>query len=488
MKAFKTIVISLLIIFALGITGVFGVEYFIEKKLKVQKNLTYEEFKMTFGGNLSFKNLSFKNEVVDAKVESVKLSIGLWKLITSDTIVIQNSTLKSAHVVLYQSALDSLNNSSDSIQSDSRKNQREFALRTVDLKGLDFYRLQSKKKNSDTLTHAKEIQVQLELNDIKDIKFEQLKTLHIGYFRQKAGVLQDIAGHQIDYNDNVLNIDTFKVFTRYSKENYINYIPEQKDHVDLVAHGMVLDSLHLDLNQNALSLISLNEINVDSFDLNVFRNKHIPPYSKIKPTYGQMIQKLNFKIDANALIARNSKISYAMTGDKAPISKIDLKNVNAKLSHIHNIPEKNQNAILSGTFSLSDNSLIGVDYSYNQFAHVETFVLDIHATNIETSSVNSMLRPEVNAELNGLIKELKVHMSAQGTADGSLKIKSQNIEVDVYNKKGEERKVVSFIASKLLNPPIEKESKIEGFERDKTRSMWHFSWYFVLEGLKNTLL
>jgi len=365
---------------------------------------------------------------------------------------------------------------------------RNVKLSELAISNLNFYWLEKDSSHVDTLTRALNVDLNAELDDIKDIQFDQLKSLKLDFFRQKAGVLQDIAVNGLAYKDHVVKLDTFKVFTRYSKEKYANFVPEQKDHVDLLAQDLTLDSLHFDIAENQLKKISLNEINVSTFDLEVYRDKTIPPYTKTKPTYGQMVQKLDFIIDANALIASNSRISYSMKNPDGKISRIDLKDVNATLTHIHNIEERNQNAILKGTFALSEGSVVGVDYSYNQFAKVETFQMDVHAKNIETRAVNSMLRPAVNVELSGVIKELKSQMIAQGSADGSLYIKSQDIEVDVFKKDGKERKIVSFLASTILNPPIEKNSEVENFERDETRSMWHYSWFFILEGLKKTIL
>src|SRR5690554_7095578 len=51
-------------------------------------------------------------------------------------------------------------------------------------------------------------------------------------------------------SNHTFSLDTFKVITRYSKNDYINYIPEQKDHVELIAHGLVLDSVDFDLSRS----------------------------------------------------------------------------------------------------------------------------------------------------------------------------------------------------------------------------------------------
>lgn len=489
MKALKITFISVAILGILYVSGIFALESYIEKQLEKQEDLTYSEFKMSFGGNFVFNSLKFKNEIIDVEADEIKLSIGILKLISSDTILIKKSFVKNVKLNHYKIDEDSLQAETAKNNNSKKNQQRPFAFRKVEIEGLDFYNLEiNAEGENDTLTRVLGLDLNASLKNIKDIQFDQIESLKVNYMRQKAGVLHDLSFESLMYTDHVFEVDTFKLFTRYSKEDYINHIPEQKEHVQLTAYTLIIDSVDFKTKLNKLEKIVLNEIQIDSFELDVYRDKTIPEYTPHKQTYGQMVQKLDFLLDGQALETKNSRISYSMKGEDGKISKIDLLDVNARITHLHNIPSKNQNAILKGSFSLSPGSTVGVDIAYNQFAAVETFQLDAHAKNIETSSLNSMLRPAVNVELNGLITELKAHMVSNGSADGTFMIQSQDIAVEVYNEEGKERKVVSFVASKLLNPPIEKNSEVRDFKRDPTRSMWRYAWYFVLEGMKNTIL
>lgn len=483
MKAIKGFLITISILAILYVVAIFALESYIEKQLKKEDQLSYKEFKMSFSGNFIFKDLKFKNEMLELEAEDVALKVGFMKLIVSDTILIKKTNVSNVKINYYKIDVDSTQIDSTQIEKPKKKDSKPFGVRKIEITGLDFYSIDGK----DTLTKVLGADFQATLGDLNDINFTQLEKLSFRSLRQNAGELHDIFIEQLNYEDHTVTLDTFKVFTRYSKDDYINYIPQQKDHVELVAHRMILDSVDIKITKNKLEKISLNEIKIDSFVLEVFRNKTIPQYTKHKLTYGQMIQKLDFEIDAKALETKKSRISYAMMDDDRKVSTIYLNDVNARLTHIHNIPSKKQNAILKGTFALSPKSMVGVDLSYNQFAKVETFRLDVHARNIETSSVNSMLRPAVNAELSGLITEIKSQMRSHGTADGTFIIHSQDLKLDIYNKKGKERKLLSFIGSKLLNPPIEKAVEIEDFERDPTRSMWRYMWFFLLEGIKKSV-
>ncbi|WP_417265299.1 hypothetical protein [Brumimicrobium sp.] len=478
MKALKRILLAVSVLILLCIGGVFLVESYIEKQLKKEEQLSFGEFKMNFLGNVSLREVNFKNQKVEVSIEDVALDIGLINLIFSDTIIVKSSKAQGVRVNYYKLSSDS------SEVSKKKRASRPFALKSIELSEMDIYSIEEK----DTLISAKGVELSAELKDLENISFDQLLRVNLQSLHYKTKDIHDLNLMNLTYSNNILQLDTFSVLTRYSKTEYIHHIPQQKDHVSFFAHGIILDSVDFVLRNNELEKVLFNKINIDSLNLDVYRDKTIPQNTQHKLTYGQMVQQLNFEIDGEILETKNSKITYSMLGEDRKLSTMDFFDVNVQLFNIHNLPEKNKNAILKGTFCVSPGSMVGVDIAYNQLAKIETFIMDVHAKNIETNAVNSMLRPAVNVELSGKITELKSHMKSRGTAHGTFMVQSQNIELDVYNKKGKERKIVSFVASKLLDPPIKKNSEIKDFERDPTRSMWHYMWYFVLEGLKKTII
>lgn len=484
MKTLKRVLIFITIAALLYVVAVFGIEFYIEKQLKKQDQLSYVDFKMSFSGNVAFKGIKFKNELIDVEAEDVRLTIGLLKLITSDTILIQKSVANKLRVNYYKIDIDSTRIDSTKVESPKEKMNKPFGLRDVEVKGLDFYFIDG----GDTLTTVVDADIKASLMDLENLEFNQLEHLRFQLLKQNGGVLHDIFVENLDYKNHTFSVDTFRVLTRYSKAEYIKYIPEQIGHIDLVAQRLIIDSVDLKLTKNKLEKISLNKIDIEAFELDVYKDKTIPEYSKHKPTYGQLMQKLDFEIEGNALETKNSRISFSMMKDDQKVSRIDLNDVNARLTHINNIPDLKQNAILIGTFRLSPKSMVGVDLAYNQYAKVETFQLDVHAKNIETSSVNSMVRPAVKAELHGVVTEITSHMVSRGTADGTFIMHSDDLTVDLFNKEGKRRKVISFFAGQLANPHNEKMVEIHDFEKDPTRTMWRYIWFFLLEGIKKSVL
>src|SRR5690554_1086583 len=77
MKALKRILLAVSVLILLCIGGVFLVESYIEKQLKKEEQLSFGEFKMNFLGNVSLREVNFKNQKVEVSIEDVALDIGL---------------------------------------------------------------------------------------------------------------------------------------------------------------------------------------------------------------------------------------------------------------------------------------------------------------------------------------------------------------------------------------------------------------------------
>lgn len=476
MKKLKISLIFILSATILYIAAIYTIEFFVEKELKKQEQLSYGDFKMTFGGNIAFKDLLFQNDSLEIQAEQVNLNIGILKILMSDTILIDKATVK--HAKLTYIKLDSAGVAAQ------KKNKKEFALNKVDITDFDFYSIE----NQDTLMQVVDLNLKAKLKDLKDVQFNQLEKIDFKYLKFNAGVLIDIAVNNFKYENQTLLLDTFKVYTRYSKEEYIKYIPEQKGHIDLVAYNLALDSIDFKIEKNKLLKITLNEINMDKFELDVYRDKTIAEYTKHEPTYAEIFQSLNFEVEAKAMITQNSRVSFTMKTDDGRVSTIYLNDINAKLTHINNIPSKKQILNLTGSLALSNNSVVAVYLAYNQYANVETFQLDLHGRNIETGAMNTMFRPALNAELSGTVDRLDVQMVSNGSGNGWVRLQSEDLKVQLYKQNGEDRKLLTGIGNLFVHKSLDKKGEVEDFEFDQTRPMWNYIWHFIEEGLKKAII
>lgn len=484
MKTLTKSLIYILIASILYVVSIFIMEFYLEKHLKKEEKLTFSKFNMTFGGNLTFNDLLFENDSIVIQAEAVKLNIGIMKILLGDTILINRATVNHAKLTYFKRTIDSTNIDSTKTVSPKQKNKRPFALKTVDISGFDFLKIEK----GDTLTNILGINLKAQLKDIQNIQFKELKQLSFQSLYLRTNELIDITIDSFKYRSNTILVDTFKVFTRYSKEEYIYHIPEQKGHIDLVAYQLILDNVDFKIHMNKLKKISLNEINLEAFELDVYRDKTLPEYTQLEPTYAQIVQGFDFELDINAAIAKNSRVSFSMKTDNEKVSRVDFKDINARLTHINNIPSKKQIAKLTGNFSLCSQSIVDVYLSYNQYAKAETFQMDLHGKSINTKALNSIFRPAMNVDVSGTVDNIDAHMVSKGSADGTVRLQSKDLKIKLYKENGKDHKLLTAIGNAIVNKEIDKTGEVEDFEFDKTRPMWNYMWHFIQEGIKKAII
>src|SRR5690554_2098387 len=142
MKILKRSVFVILILAILYVAAIFTLEYYIEKQIENQDDLSYSDFKMSFSGNFIFKDLKFSNEILDLEVGELNLSVGIMKIITSDTLLIRKSYAKNVRLNQYKMDIDSSHVDSLNSRKKEKSVQKPFALRKVQIEDLDFYSME----------------------------------------------------------------------------------------------------------------------------------------------------------------------------------------------------------------------------------------------------------------------------------------------------------------------------------------------------------
>lgn len=145
MKTLTKSLIYILIASILYVVSIFIMEFYLEKHLKKEGKLSFSKFNMTFGGNLTFNDHRFENDSIAIQAEAVKLNIGIMKILLGDTILINRATVNHAKLTYFKRTIDSTNIDSTKTVSPKQKNKRPFALKTVDISGFDFLKIEKKR-------------------------------------------------------------------------------------------------------------------------------------------------------------------------------------------------------------------------------------------------------------------------------------------------------------------------------------------------------
>src|SRR5690554_7274072 len=101
MKALKRILLAVSVLILLCIGGVFLVESYIEEQLKKEEQLSFGEFKMNFLGNVSLREVNFKNQKVEIDRKSTRLNSSHVR-ISYAVFCLKKKKIQELHVAIQQ--------------------------------------------------------------------------------------------------------------------------------------------------------------------------------------------------------------------------------------------------------------------------------------------------------------------------------------------------------------------------------------------------
>ncbi|MGO3689111.1 MAG: hypothetical protein ACTJF0_01510 [Psychroflexus halocasei] len=477
MKKTSKFLFSMLIILGVYVAAIFIAEYFIEKKVNAEYDLEYSQFNLSLSTSLKVKDLHFIQDGIDLKAEKLRVDLGLWSTLLSDKTVIDQADLYNAKLNY------TIPQEKEPKNSDSKSSKIE--LNHVSLEEFNAIVL----KGKDTI--AKIANVNLELTNPLN---ENLDTSNIDFFKMdelhfRLDKIQDLSVYNFDYVNDDFDIDSLSIDSDYTKENYISQLSKEKDLITMKSYGLHFNNFSFNVTSEKLSQIAFKSINIDSSQTLIYRDKTIADDKSIKKTYGQKLQNLDFDLSIDKISVDDSQLTYSEKLNQKKTSQIVLKDLNVKLNNFHNLENKSdQHMKLIGSFSLSPDSELDVGIDYNQFADVETFQLDLNAKNINTKALNQIMKPTMNFGMEGYFEMIKAKMISNNNAQGVFNLTAKDIELTMYSDSGREKKIMSFMANKLLNNNISEEIEIEKVERNPTKSMWNFIWNYIKSGLTKILL
>lgn len=477
MKNTLKLLLSIFVVLSIYVAAIFIAEYFIEKKVKARYDLEYSQFDLSLTTNLKIQDLHLMQDGVDLKAKNLKMNLDLWSTLSSDKTVIDQA-------VLYNAKLN-YTTPKEKKSSDSDSKSSKIELNHVSLEGFNAVYL----KGKDTIAEIANVNLKL-INPLSEnLDASHIDFLDMGELHFRLDKIQDLSIYNFEYANEGFDIDSLHIDSGYTKENYTSQLSKEKDLIMMRSYGLHFKNFSFNVISKKINQIAFKSIEIDSSQTLIFRDKTMTDDETVKKTYGDKLQSLGFDLSIDEFSIDDSQLTYSEKLSRKRTSQIVFKNLNVKLKNFHNLESKSdQRMKLIGSFSLSTGSDLDVGIAYNQFANVETFQLDLNAKNINTKSLNQMMKPTLNFGLEGYLEKIKAKMVAKNNAHGVFGLTAKDIELTLYSDSGREKKIMSFMANKLLNNNISKEIKVKKVERDPTKSMWNFIWNYIKSGLTKILL
>lgn len=500
----KLVRIAVIIVLVIG--GVFIAAHFVVKNKitsaldkEVKKgNLEYATVSLNLlKGHLAIDSLAyrFKTNQISAKKIEIE-GFGVYSYLVENKIHADKISVEKPNINLVKQ------NKPDSLPK--KEPSKTKLKKPIDISEIEISHGKLSLQN-DSLTLLEVDDYNLHLNNVEvstkslenKIPFNY-KTYDItsGKIKYHINKIQDLEVDSLEIETHNVVVHHIHLIPNYSKADYVKVIPYEKDLMDMTMQTLRIHDYQLDLSSPHGSF-STPKVEMDSIDLNIFRDKRVKDDPRKKKLYSQMLRDLPLKLNIDSLKINRMDLSYQELQEKTgKTGEVVFNSMEIDAAHITNMDLARKD-FPETTFDISSKfmgeSSLNVNWEFKVNDPKDQFRIKGQGYGFSPKGMNAFFTPAFNMETTGGIEKLYFDFYGdKNTAQGQLKMVYDNFKIKVLRKNSKQKNgFLSFVANifvhkkaKTKDAPVD----VKGVKRDKTKSFWNYFWKCIFAGLKKTLI
>ena len=479
-----------------------AVEDFLNRKIPNNITYTYEELKVDFlrGDLLFFRpQIEIRNNVTGAiqlTVDLERISIGgmhYWRLFYHEEIKVSKILIDEPDFTFQKREQQNEKpdkvikllkpiNVADLVVKNGRVRileEDEFEVVRLDSLFVDL----TKGRTNIAIINGK---IPFEYNTI-DIVFKNFSAI--------LGEYEEINLESFEFKDDGITLRNTYMYTKLSKEEFNRVIPYERDHLDLRIEETTIADFGFKFIKDSL-LVTAKSGNLSKLDLEVFRDKNPPDDTQNKFLYGKMLSSLPFQVDMDTLSVSDSNVSYKEEGEQKEYSgELRFEDLSGQIINISNLPNEEDEMKIALNSQLMGRGELDFDWSFKVNDPDQRFLAQGSLSNLDTSSLNDFLVPNLNVKTEGQIEQLYFTISGdEYVANGDVKMRYNDFKFKVLEKNGPGvNKVLTFIGNLFIDDGSKTDENgyrygdIENVRRNQKKSFFNYLWISLQEGLLHLL-
>lgn len=503
------VAVVLLFLGAIIITNILvknKVENFLLTRLPSHINQKHKSISLnTLGGTITVSDLSVlisnKNDsLVHTKIAVDKLiveNVSYWDYLVHSIIHIEDVKFKSPHISYYTHKL--IKEQDSAATSGPIKLYKPIFVEGLSVDNAMLHIYDSEKdslvllvKNSNV--NFSDIKIDKEIiNRRLPVEFKKYKASADSVF-VKTNPYENLTVTDFNLEDKKAVFKQIKLKTKYSRTELSQKILKERDHFDLDINKLTVNNIDFGFDDRAL-FISSDYVTIDTPDLKIFRDKLVNDDLTIKKLYSQSLRELPFQLTVDSVAIDQASIEYTeKVKEENNGGSIYLDRLDAKIANVSNTytSPKQTEIDIEGYF-MKDTPFKS-EWNFDVNNTNDNFIFSMEIGELQAERLNAFTEPNLKVRLNG--KTDKIYYTIDGNRNTStvdLKVKYEDFEVIVLNKKGNKKNwVLSTVANLFVSEGSEdknddfREGTVE-VERNKTKSVFNFIWLNLSKGLLKSI-
>ena len=368
--------------------------------------------------------------------------------------------------------------------------KRHFEVRSFLLKNGKFSRRDSDTTEADLFLSFPEAELK-GIKNINDLDFSSYNVKLDSVFL-KMNTEHAIQIKNAEAEDGRVEISDLKIVPFYSKREFDQKIPYEKDRISLQVENISMQDFEFKKVRDTL-LLTDSKITVSNAFLELYRNKLVTDDDRRKSLYSELLRKAPVKLNFKEVLVENSEIIYEeQVQQSRPPAVIRFTDVSAEIMNLNNlISEDLPQPKITARANFMRGTPVNLSWTFPVFDPANSFNISGSFGTLEGEALDPFLVPALDLQARGQINSIKFNFYGnENVLSGDFIMDYKDLKVELLKDNGsEKRSFFSAIANLFVDnkgKPQAQDKKIE-VERNKQRSFWNYVWLGLRKGFMNTV-
>ncbi|KQS92407.1 hypothetical protein [Chryseobacterium sp. Leaf394] len=288
------------------------------------------------------------------------------------------------------------------------------------------------------------------------------------------------------------DVTDIQYLPKYSRQAFSKVIAKETDLYTLKAKKISVHDRNTSFGKSGI--IDIDKVFIDGLNCNIYHDLAPPDDIAVRYLFSKKLRDMKMPLFVKNVVLKNSELVYEEDADNSNIpGKIIFSNFNANIANVNNGKVRGRPTVIStdAEFDFYDNAHTDVNWKFDVLDKADKFTIKGNIQRLSAENVNLFVRPYLNVTLDGQIDYLKFdyYGDSNGIA-GRFYFKYNDMYVNLLNKKGKERKLLTTVANWFVKNEStgEPDHVVIDKKREPERSFFSMLWQGIMEGLKKYVI
>lgn len=318
----------------------------------------------------------------------------------------------------------------------------------------------------------------------RDVKAEKI---HLD-----AGKYYNLSVAGIANSGKTTEMSDLRFTPKYSRKAFSRVIAKETDLYTIAVRKIKVEDHQSSFGKDAV--IDISRLDIDRLNCNIYHDLAPPDDNAIRYFFSKKLRDLKVPLFIKNVTLRNSELTYEENAENSNIpGKITFNKFNAQITNVNNAKIKGRPTVINtdARFDFFGTADTEVNWRFDVKDRSDYFTIKGDIRKLSAENVNLFVRPYLNVTLDGQIDYLKFDYYGNSAGiNGKFYFKYNDMYVNLLNKKGKERKLLTKIANWFVKDDSkgEPEHVVIEKKRDPERSFFNMLWQGIMEGLKKYII